>query len=60
MFHAVRRDSKVQAFCADSLGQFTDDIAVRSHLHRGPVAKAAVVHGKAIVVLSNRDHILCP
>jgi hypothetical protein len=24
---------------------------VRSHLHRGPVAQPAVVHGKAIVML---------
>ena len=49
----------MKAFGAGCLLQIAHQVAVRTHLHRGPVGKIAVVHLKAIVVFKHRDHVSC-
>ena len=39
------------------LGEFPSGIAARAHFGDGPVAKAAVVHGEAVVMLGDRNDV---
>ena len=39
------------------LGEFSSGIAAWAHFGDGPVAKAAVVHGEAVVMLGDRNDV---
>ena len=58
VLYPVRRYAKMQAFRSYRLGQVPDDITMRPHLGRCPVAQPTVVHGKTVMMLCHRHHIL--
>jgi hypothetical protein len=53
----MRGQAEMQACSAHCFGQFSGGVAVRAHLGGGPVAHAAVVHRKTIVVFRDRHYI---
>ncbi len=65
---AMRRCAEVHAFCANRFCEVAEHIALRPHLARAPVGEVGLVHGKAVMVLSDRDDVaragivkeLCP
>ena len=58
MFHSVRRHAEIQTIRPHRFGQITDYVTMRPHFGGRPVAQSAVVHGKAIVMLGDRHHVL--
>ena len=52
---AMAGDAEHHALLPGCLGQFADDIALRPHLGRRPVAQRAVVHREPVVVLGDGD-----
>ena len=58
MFHAVGRGTQMQAFGSNGLGEIAPEIATRAHLHGGPIGKAAVIHGEAVVMLEHGNYVL--
>src|SRR5579871_4815501 len=47
----------MEALSPDSFGQVADEITLRPHLRSGPVGEIAVIHGKAVVMLKDRNYI---
>ena len=52
---AVAGDAEYHALLPGRRGQLADDIALRPHLGRGPVAQRAVVHREPVVMLRHGD-----
>src|SRR5450631_3023250 len=58
----------MQPFGSYRFRQFSGGVTLRAHLHHGPVAQAAVVHGETVMMLGHGHHIfrsrffekLCP
>ena len=57
VFHPMRRHAEMQPLGANCVGKFSSGVAVRTHFGHGPVAQAAVIHRKTIVMLRHGHDI---
>jgi hypothetical protein len=50
----VRGNREDQAFFADRIGKFADQVSFRAHFNRSPIRVTAIVHGKAVMMFGDR------
>lgn len=57
VFGPVGGHSETQSACPCRLGQFADNVTLRSHFGRIPTRKIRVVHGEAVAVLGDGNDV---